>query len=100
MYRESRPLNAPRFEAFMGMLTRQYGPQMLRYKGVLNLHGRDSRVVFQGVHMIMGANEGKPWEPDEVRETTLVFIGRDLPQAIFEEGLRFCLEETIGVDRS
>ena len=42
VYRELRPLNAPRFEAFMGMLTRQYGPQMLRYKGVLNLHGRDS----------------------------------------------------------
>ena len=37
VYRESRPLNAPRFEAFLGMLTRQYGPQMLRYKGVLNL---------------------------------------------------------------
>jgi G3E family GTPase len=56
--------------------------------------------VFQGVHMIMGANEGKPWGPEETRETTLVFIGRDLPRAIFEEGLRFCLEETIGVRES
>ena len=100
VYRESRPLNAPRFEALMGMLTRQYGPQMLRYKGVLNLHGRDCRVVFQGVHMIMGANEGTPWGSEEARETTLVFIGRDLPQAIVEEGLRFCLEETIGVSES
>jgi G3E family GTPase len=93
VYRDSRPLHGQRFEVFMGMLTRQYGADMLRYKGVLNLQGRDHRVVFQGVHMIMGATEGKPWAPDEPRETTLVFIGRNLPRAIFEEGLRYCLEE-------
>ena len=93
VFRESRPLHAQRFEVFMSMLTRQYGAEMLRYKGVLHLQGRDCRVVFQGVHMITGATEGKPWAPDEMRETTLVFIGRNLPRAIFEEGLRFCLEE-------
>ena len=49
--------------------------------------------------MMMGANEGTPWGSDEARETTLVFIGRDLPRAIFEEGLRFCLEETVGDQR-
>jgi G3E family GTPase len=60
---------------------------------VLNVQGRDARVVFQGVHMLMGAQEGRPWEPGEARSSTLVFIGRRLPQRVFEEGLRYCLAD-------
>jgi G3E family GTPase len=77
----------------MRLLSQQYGADLLRYKGVLNVQGKDSRVVFQGVHMVMGAQEGKPWAPGESRASTLVFIGRKLPRRVFEEGLRYCLVE-------
>jgi G3E family GTPase len=60
---------------------------------VLNVQGRERRVVFQGVQTIMGADEGAPWDAGEPRESTLVFIGRNLPQRVFEEGLRYCLAE-------
>ena len=31
---------------------------MLRYKGVLNMKGTDRKVIFQGVHQLMGSDLG------------------------------------------
>ena len=45
-----------------------YGPDMLRYKGVLNMKGTDRKVVFQGVHKLMGGDLGKPWAQDEKKQ--------------------------------
>jgi len=93
VFRDARAFDPQRLDLFMRLLTQQYGGDLLRYKGVLNVQGKECRVVFQGVHMIMGAQEGKPWAPGEARGNTLVFIGRKLPQRVFEEGLRYCLVE-------
>lgn len=91
--RETRPFDPVRLDAYMRMLIRQYGADMLRYKGILNVDGRDHRVLLQGVHMVMGAMQGRPWMADEMRQSTLVFIGRDLPRRVFEDGFRDCLAE-------
>jgi G3E family GTPase len=93
VFRDTRAFDPQRLDVFMRLLGQQYGADLLRYKGVLNVQGRDARVVFQGVHMLMGAHEGRPWEPGETRSSTLVFIGRRLPQRVFEEGLRHCLAD-------
>jgi G3E family GTPase len=63
-----------------------HGASMLRYKGILNIAGVDRRVVFQGVHMLMGTDLGQPWGPNEKRESKMVFIGKDMPRDILEEG--------------
>jgi G3E family GTPase len=68
-----------------------YGPDLLRYKGVLWLDQNDNRVVFQGVHMLMGGDVGKPWGPQEARSSMMVFIGRKLPEDLFVQGLKQCL---------
>jgi G3E family GTPase len=52
-----------------------------------------NRVVFQGVHMLMGGDLGKPWGADEKRESKMVFIGRKLPEDLFIKGLEQCLAE-------
>lgn len=93
VFRDSRAFEPQRLDLFMRLLAQQYGADLLRYKGVLNVHGKDCRVVFQGVHMVMGAQEDRPWLPGEARTSTLVFIGRNLPRRVFEEGLRYCLVE-------
>ncbi len=73
------------------MLLETYGADMLRYKGVLNIEGKDRRIIFQGVHMLLGAEDGKPWAAGESRQSVMVFIGRKLPRVLFEQGLALCL---------
>jgi G3E family GTPase len=63
----------------------------MRYKGVLAFAGLDHRVVFQGVHMMMASDAGRAWAPDEVRESRLVFIGRNLPKDALIGQLDLCV---------
>lgn len=39
----------------------------------------------------MGSDLGPEWAPDEQRQSKMVFIGIDLPQDIFRQGLEQCL---------
>jgi G3E family GTPase len=90
VFRESRPLDLEHVEDFLGGMIKVYGPQMMRYKGVLNIKGEDQRIVFQGVHMLMGAERAGKWQPKEQRSSKMVFIGRDLPRELLEAGLAAC----------
>jgi G3E family GTPase len=91
VFREQRPLDLQRIETFLGSMVQVYGPQMLRYKGVLNVAGEDRRIIFQGVHMLMAADEGTPWKKGEARASKMVFIGRELPRDMLVEGLAQCV---------
>jgi G3E family GTPase len=68
-----------------------FGPNMLRYKGVLLMQGAERKVVFQGVHQIMGSDLGAKWAEDETRASKMVFIGKNLPKDVFIRGLEQCL---------
>jgi len=46
--------------------------------------------VFQGVHMMMGGDMGKPWGKDK-KQSVMVFIGKKLPKDLFIAGLEQCL---------
>ena len=65
-----------------------YGPRMLRYKGVLHMKGTDRKVIFQGVHQLMGSDLGPAWGEGEQRNSKMVFIGIDLPQGYLSPGAR------------
>ena len=93
VFNSERPLDMEKIEAFLSLLIQTYGNDMLRYKGVLNIEGQKNRMIFQGVHMTMGGSPGKPWGPDEKRESKMVFIGRNLPKRIFVEGLAYCVAD-------
>ena len=73
----------------MGALTQVYGPDMLRYKGVLFMNGTNRRMIFQGVHRIAGFDYGRPWG-DSPRTSRLVLIGRALPFDAIEADLAAC----------
>jgi G3E family GTPase len=92
VFRSDRPFDGVKLEEFLSGLTQVYGPDMLRYKGVLYLKDNAHRVVFQGVHQLMGGDMGKPWGKKEKRESVMVFIGRNLPEDLFVKGLEQCLE--------
>ncbi len=91
VFKSTRPFDSDRFETFMSAVSQAYGPQLFRYKGVLYLKGSDHQMVFQGVHMLMGGDKGRPWAAGEPRESRLVFIGRKLPKDTIIKGLEQCL---------
>ncbi|HUN67487.1 MAG TPA: GTP-binding protein [Burkholderiales bacterium] len=90
VFRSDKPFNGDKLEQFLSGMIQVYGPDLLRYKGVLWMKGNPRRVVFQGVHMMMGGDLGKPWGRDK-KQSILVFIGRKLPRDLFVAGLEQCL---------
>ncbi|SDP78057.1 GTPase, G3E family [Rhodoferax sp. OV413] len=91
VFHTDQPLDIAKVEDFLGAIVRVYGTQMMRYKGVLQVEGEDRRIVFQGVHMLMGAELGTAWKKHEVRGSKMVFIGKNLPREILEKGLTHCI---------
>ena len=92
VYKADRAFDPARLEDFLGAIVNIYGPKMLRYKGVLHMKGTERKVIFQGVHQLMGSDLGPEWGKDEVRQSRMVFIGIELPREILEQGLDQCLE--------
>jgi len=96
VFRSDKPFDARRLEDFLGAVVNIYGPRMFRYKGVLNMQGSDRKVIFQGVHQLMGSDLGPPWGEQEPRVSKMVFIGIELPRDIFLQGLNQCLVASDG----
>ncbi len=93
VYRADKPFDPAKLEDFLGAIVNIYGPRMLRYKGVLAMKGTNRKVIFQGVHQLMGSDLGPEWGADENRQSRMVFIGIDLPQDILRQGLDQCVVE-------
>jgi len=87
VFRSDRAFSPAKLEDFLGAIVNIYGPRMLRYKGVLNMEGTERKVIFQGVHQLMGSDLGPAWAAGEARTSKMVFIGIDLPKDIFLQGL-------------
>jgi G3E family GTPase len=72
-------------------LIAEFGANMLRMKGILNLRGDTDEFLFQGVHMEFEGKPGRRWSADEERINRLVFIGRNLDTAKIRTGFLACL---------
>jgi G3E family GTPase len=79
------------FESWVVNLLRTRGTDIFRMKGVLSIAGDEERFVFQGVHMLFDGEKGKPWHPQETRESQLIFIGRNLDRELLTSGVTSCL---------
>ena len=87
VFKSERAFDPAKLEDFLGAVVNIYGPRMLRYKGVLHMMGTDRKVIFQGVHQLMGSDLGPAWLDGELRNSKMVFIGIDLPKDILLQGL-------------
>jgi len=87
VFKSDRAFDPAKLEDFLGAIVNIYGPRMLRYKGVLNMKGTERKVIFQGVHQLMGSDLGPAWAEGEQRTSKMVFIGIDLPKDIFLQGM-------------
>ena len=91
VFKSERAFDPARLEDFLGAIVNIYGPRMLRYKGVLHMQGTERKVIFQGVHQLMGSDLGPKWAPGEKKSSKMVFIGIDLPKEILLQGLQQCV---------
>jgi len=84
-------LDGKRLNDWISTLLRTKGADIYRMKGVLAVQGSPKRLVFQGVHMLFDAAFDREWRTDETRESTLVFIGRNLDRAALTDAFQSCL---------
>ena len=72
-------------------LLAEFGPQIMRMKGILNLRSDPDQFVFQGVHLLFEGRPGRAWAADEERLNRLVFIGKALDAEKITSGFQACI---------
>jgi G3E family GTPase len=83
-----RPLRWNGIGTFLEMLIANRGESLLRIKGLLNLEGQDRPLVIHGVqHVLHEPRQLREWPPGDDRRSRLVFITRDLDQAVITKGV-------------
>lgn len=90
VFSSEKPFRPDLITRFFQKAVDEWGGDLLRYKGVLFYAGFESRVILQGVHMLMTSDLGKPWGT-QAPSSTLVFIGRGLPEKELTRRLVDCL---------
>jgi G3E family GTPase len=83
------PLHWPALAMWLEMLVASKGEHLLRVKGILNLRDQDRPVAIHVVrHLIHPPAKLPAWPADDPCTSRLVFITRDLPRSVIEDGLR------------
>jgi G3E family GTPase len=90
VYRTDAPFDRDRFEFFLQTMQEWYGPDLLRYKGILRFEDDAGRWIFQGVHRKHTLAPGQPWVNGQPQQSVLVFIGIRLPRDVLQKGLDQC----------
>ncbi len=88
-----QPIDPEKFNAWIGGLLQEKGPDLLRTKGILSYQGDDRRFAFQAVHMIADGDFIGPWKDGEPRTSRLVFIGRNLNRPQLRRGFEGCVAD-------
>lgn len=79
---------------WLNYISQLKGEDIYRMKGIINVAGREDRLVFQGVHMMMDANTDRAWYSNEKRLNQVVFIGQNLNREELYSGLKSCLSRS------
>jgi G3E family GTPase len=83
-----QPLPWQGLATWLEMLTATRGASVLRVKGILDLEGQEKPVAIHGVqHVWHSPTILAGWPEGEPRKSRLVFILRDLPRSVVEDGL-------------
>ncbi|MBS1061978.1 GTP-binding protein [Gluconobacter wancherniae] len=85
------PLDAQRFQAWIGAVLQEQGGDILRAKGILHYKNEDRRFAFQAVHMMADGDFIGPFREGESRDSRLVFIGHNLNRPQLRRGFESCV---------
>jgi G3E family GTPase len=82
-----RPLDLDPTLRWLESVSYQYGENVLRVKGLLNIAGRDAPVAVHGVHFLHHPPVELAAWPDSDRRSRVVFIVRDLDRSLVAMGI-------------
>lgn len=92
-FRYTQAFDQVKLNTFFCNLLREDGESIFRCKGLVDVQQLPEPLLFQGVSSLFATSTGRPWAPDEARETRAVFIGRNLDRAKIARGLLACVAE-------
>lgn len=95
---EPGDLDANRVSRWFRSMLSEFGGNIMRMKGILNLRGDPDQFLFQGVHSDFEGKPGRAWGAGEERLNRLVFIGRELDQERLTQEFSNC--RSSGEDRA
>jgi G3E family GTPase len=82
-------LDGTLLQAFAERTAERFGPDLLRWKGIVAISGEERKVALQGVHQLFEIYAIEPWG-DRHRDSRVVFIGTELDADALEKGLAGC----------
>jgi len=85
-----RPVDGQKMTRWLDQLLAERGGDILRAKGIVDVKGEERRLVFQAVHMMLEGDFQRAWREGERRYSRMVFIGRDLDEAVLRQGFEAC----------
>ena len=84
------PLDPEKFFPWVQTIAQEFGIDLLRMKGIVAFEDDPRCYVAQAVHMMLEGDHGRPWRDGEPRLSRMVFIGRNLPRDVIEDGFDKC----------
>ena len=81
------PIQPDVFNAWLALIARFRGPDLLRVKGLVNIVGEPGPVVIHGVQHIFHPSVSLDTWPDDDHRSRIVFIGRNLPAKQLRDAL-------------
>lgn len=84
------PMNGERISIWLNALVNSKGADILRAKGIIDVKDEKRRLVFQSVHMLLEGDLQREWQAGDARYSRIVFIGRNLDEAMLRKGFESC----------
>ncbi len=86
-YTSTTPMDQMKLGMWLDAFLKFNQESIYRIKGILYLEGVDKRIILQSVHTQIQATVGKPWKEDEIKESKIVIIGKNLNRQVIERNL-------------
>lgn len=85
-------VNLAVFDDWIKELLHDHGENLYRSKGIIAVKGIDKKFIFQGVGHFFNRTFRGEWKKGEKRESTFVFIGKNLDTSKLKAGFEECRE--------
>jgi len=86
-FKSKRAFNQMKLGGWLDAFLQFNSDTIYRVKGILNIAGMDNRILLQSVHTQIQATVGRAWGENEIRESKLVFIGKELNSEVIKKNL-------------